>query len=109
MTGLFEDWDAWLAEIGVPVGTPFLTSPLFECDVQLNMFVRCPSMLGAAPNTQTGYARNLKAFLDFLWAARGSVSWRDAARPTTLLASAPSGHSPRGVPRAGRGGPLPGR
>jgi SAM-dependent methyltransferase len=37
---------------------------------------------------QTGYARNLKAFLDFLWAAGGSVSWRDAARPTTLVASA---------------------
>lgn len=72
------DWAPWLGDMGVPVGTPFLLSPALGYDVALNAFFRCPSMLGTAWNTQAGYARDLRAFLDFLWTARGGTLWRDA-------------------------------
>ena len=35
-------------------------------------------MLCRAWNTQDGYARDLKAFLNFLWHNRNRASWRDA-------------------------------
>ena len=35
-------------------------------------------MLGHAWNTQDGYARDLKAFLNFLWRNRNRTSCRDA-------------------------------
>ena len=33
-------WAAWLQDEDVPVGTPFLISPRFEYDVELNAFFR---------------------------------------------------------------------
>jgi len=77
--GLPGDWAGWLREEGVPAGTPFLISPRMEYDVELNAFFRSAGMVCAAWNTQVGYARDVKAFLDFLWTARGGRSWRDAA------------------------------
>ncbi|WP_169814559.1 site-specific integrase, partial [Nocardia pseudovaccinii] len=62
----------------VPPRTPFLISPRFEYDVQLNEFFRSPGMLGDAWNTQAGYARDIAAFLTFLWRSRHRKAWRDA-------------------------------
>ena len=72
------DWDRWLAEDDTPERTPFLISPTFEYDVELNAFFLSAGMIGDAWNTQAGYARDLAAFLNFLWTARGGKSWRDA-------------------------------
>jgi hypothetical protein len=46
--------------------TPFLLSPKFDYDVDLNSFFLSGNMLGHAWNIQDGYARDLKAFLNFL-------------------------------------------
>jgi len=71
------EWDRWLAEDDTPVRTPFLISPGFEYDVELNAFFRSATMIGSAWNTQAGYARDLAAFLTFLWSCRGGKSWRE--------------------------------
>lgn len=51
------EWDRWLAEDDTPAWTPFLISPGFAYDVALNAFFRSATMVGAAWNTQSGYAR----------------------------------------------------
>jgi site-specific recombinase XerD len=79
-----KDWEGWLAGSGLEAGTPFLVSPLLEYDVVLNEFWRDPLMRGAAATTQAGYARDVAAFLTFLWAARGGISWRDATEDDHL-------------------------
>ncbi|PWV71307.1 Site-specific recombinase XerD [Prauserella marina] len=71
-------WSDWLADEDVPSGTPYLISPTFEYDVDLNAYFLSHQMLGAAKNTRNGYARDVKAFLDFLWVSRRRTSWRDA-------------------------------
>ncbi|MFG2989289.1 tyrosine-type recombinase/integrase [Streptomyces sp. NPDC048257] len=68
----------WLREIGLDPGTPFLLSPAFEYDIVLNRFFQSPGMRMHAVNTQFGYARDLAAFLTFLWVSRGGKGWRDA-------------------------------
>jgi site-specific recombinase XerD len=72
------EWDRWLAEDDTPARTPFLISPEFEYDVALNAFFRSATMVGAAGNTQAGYARDVAAFLTFLWSCRDGKSWREA-------------------------------
>jgi hypothetical protein len=61
------DWEAWLADSDIPVGTPFLISPRFEYDVALNAFFSSVEMVAAPRTTQEGYARDVAAFLTFLW------------------------------------------
>ncbi|MET8358886.1 site-specific integrase [Micromonospora sp. NPDC005171] len=78
MAEVCAGWPAWLAESGLEPGTPFLVSPSLEYDVALNGFFLDPAMRAAAVTTQAGYARDLAAFLSFLWSARGKRSWRDA-------------------------------
>ena len=78
MAQVCVDWPEWLTESGVEPGTPFLVSPLFEFDVALNAFFQEPAMRATAATTQAGYARNVAAFLSFLWSARCRRSWRDA-------------------------------
>lgn len=58
--------------------TPFLLSPSLEYDVLLNGFFQSVGMVASAWNTQAGYARDLAAFLTFLWSAREGRSWREA-------------------------------
>src|SRR5262245_59648861 len=41
-------------------------------------------MAGGAQRTQVGYARDVAAFLTFLWRARGGRSWRDACEADHL-------------------------
>jgi site-specific recombinase XerD len=77
-------WSEWLAEEDIRVGTPYLISPTFEYDVELNAFFRSAVMVGRAWTTQVGYAGDVKAFLNFLWRARGGRSWRDATEADHL-------------------------
>lgn len=78
VAGLPGEWERWLAEDDTPARTPFLISPDFRYDIELNGFFRSAVMIGSAWNTQAGYARDVAAFLTFLWASRGGRSWRDA-------------------------------
>jgi hypothetical protein len=72
------DLGSWLDAVGIPDGTPFLLSPLFEYDVTLNGFFHGPQMVIAPPNTQAGYARDIARFMTFMSLARGGKSWRAA-------------------------------
>ncbi|MFF0256909.1 tyrosine-type recombinase/integrase [Micromonospora zamorensis] len=81
MAEVCAGWPTWLAESGLEPGMPFLVSPSLEYDVALNGFFLDPAMRAAAVTTQAGYARDLAAFLSFLWSARGKRSWRDATEP----------------------------
>lgn len=71
------DWPQWRQAAAIPERTPFLLSPTLEYDVDLNGFFLSGDMLGRAWNTQDGYARDLRAFLNFLWRNRNRTSWRD--------------------------------
>ena len=72
------DWrEGWLADEGIAPGTPFLLSPVFEYDVDLNAYFT-EELATCAPKTQEASARDLAAFLTFLWRSRGGRSWRDA-------------------------------
>jgi site-specific recombinase XerD len=72
------DWgEGWLAGEGIAPGTPFLLSPVFEYDVDLNAYFT-EELATSAPMTQEASARDLAAFLTFLWRSRGGRSWRDA-------------------------------
>lgn len=71
------DWSQWRQQAAIPERTPFLISPTFEFDVDLNGFFLSGEMLGRARNTQDGYARDVRAFLNFLWCNRKQTSWRD--------------------------------
>lgn len=62
----------------IPLGTPYLLSPAFEYDLELNAFFHSANMLGSAMSTRVGYAGDLVAFLNFLDSNRGSKGWRDA-------------------------------
>ncbi|MFI0107864.1 tyrosine-type recombinase/integrase [Streptomyces globisporus] len=81
---LTEDRAEWLRDVGLKVGTPFLVSPTFEYDVVLNRFFQSPMMRMRAVNTQFGYARDVAAFLTFLWVARRRKGWRDAVEEDHL-------------------------
>ncbi|GGS80232.1 site-specific integrase [Streptomyces badius] len=81
---LTEDRAEWLREVGLEVGTPFLVSPTFEYDAVLNRFFQSPMMRMRAVNTQFGYARDVAAFLTFLWVARRRKGWRDAVEEDHL-------------------------
>lgn len=72
------DWIERRQAAAIPARTPFLLSPKFDYDVDLNSLFLSGNMLGHAWNTQDGYARDLKAFLNFLWRNRNRTSWRDA-------------------------------
>ncbi|MFI1759273.1 tyrosine-type recombinase/integrase [Streptomyces sp. NPDC020571] len=81
---LTEGRAEWLREVGLEPGTPFLISPVLEYDVVLNRFFQSPGMRMKAVNTQFGYARDLAAFLTFLWSARCRKGWRDAGEEDHL-------------------------
>jgi hypothetical protein len=67
----------WLVNEGIAPGTPFLLSPVFEYDIELNAYFT-KELATSSPKTQEASARDLAAFLTFLWRPRGGRSWRDA-------------------------------
>ncbi len=74
------DWeDGWLSDAGITPGAPFLLSPLFEYDVDLNAYFT-GELASKSPKTQEASARDVAAFLTFLWRSRGGRSWRDATQ-----------------------------
>jgi len=72
----WRDWDDWLRREDLLPGTPFLISPGFEYDVVVNGFFAHVSMAASSQRTREGYARDLAAFLNFLWLARNGRSVR---------------------------------
>jgi hypothetical protein len=82
--GQHSGLDAWLDAQQILDGTPFLLSPGFEYDVDLNEFFSSWQMASTRPNTQISYARDLARFLSFLMSARGGRSWRDATEADHL-------------------------
>jgi len=72
------DWSRWRADFGIPVGTPYLLAPSFEYDIELNAFFYSVDMLNARLSTRVGYARDIRAFLNFLLLGRDGKTWRDA-------------------------------
>ena len=78
------EWGDWLVQSGLRPGTPYLLSPDYVYDVELNEFFQDVRMLASASNTQVAYARDIAGFLTFLWSCRGKRSWRDAAESDHL-------------------------
>lgn len=95
------DWLRWLVEANLIPGTPFLLSPAFEYDVDLNSYFQQPVMAGAATATQVGYARDIAAFLSFLWSARDVRSWRSVREDDHLAYLAWRRRDPAGPMVAG--------
>lgn len=60
------------------MGTPFLLSPSFSYDRELNEFFYSADMLSMRMSTRVGYAGDLVMFFNFLYRGRGVVDWRDA-------------------------------
>jgi site-specific recombinase XerD len=79
-----DDWDGWLDRADVVEDTPYLLSPMFDYDVELNSFFVSAQMRGKPWNTLAAYARDMAGFFTFLWAARGQRGWRDAAESDHL-------------------------
>lgn len=68
----------WWEQLGIPSGTPFLLSPSFAYDRELNEFFYSADMLSTRMSTRVGYAGDLVMFFNFLYRGRGVVDWRDA-------------------------------
>lgn len=65
-------------QVSVPDGTPYLMSPAFEYDIELNAFFYSAEMLASRATTRLGYARDLRSFFTFLQHGRGVDDWRGA-------------------------------
>jgi hypothetical protein len=78
------EWGDWLVQSGLRPGTPYLLSPEYVYDVELNEFFQDVRMLASASNTQFGYARDVAGFLTFVAIGVDAVSAqhysREAAR-----------------------------
>jgi hypothetical protein len=90
------DRAGWLRRERLVEGMPYLLSPTFQYDVELNEFFRSPEMAQRAPLTQHGYARDVAAFLSFLWASRDRRIWRDATEADHLAYLTWRRHDPAG-------------
>jgi hypothetical protein len=78
-----SDLVSWLDEAGLPDGLPFLLSPRFEYDVELNSYF-LQANLTAPWNSNANRARALARFFTFLHTARGEKSWRAATEADHL-------------------------
>lgn len=70
--------DRWWERFGIPLGSPFLISPDFSYDAELNEFFYSADMLPTSINTRVGYARDMMLFLNFLHRARSGIGWENA-------------------------------
>lgn len=84
LRGAADGVRAFLDEAGIPDGLPFLLSPRFEYDAELNSYFHRPGLIDAPWNTNANRARALAGFLTFLEQSRGGRSWRDAAEDDHL-------------------------
>ena len=80
--------DAWddLEErelaLGAEPGHPFLLRPDFKPDVDVLLYFAGPRFLLLAPQSQLGYATNIRVFLSYLGSQ--GVEWRDATEDHLL-------------------------
>jgi hypothetical protein len=72
------DPELWLDEAGIPDGVPYLLSPRFEYDIELNAYWLRAELIEAPLNSNANRARALAGFFTFLWCARGRKGWREA-------------------------------
>jgi hypothetical protein len=87
------DWVEWREAAAIPARTPFPLSPNVAYHVALNSFFLSDDMLCRAWNTQDGYARDLTAFLNFLWRNRNHA-YGETPPPITW----PTGSGVVGIP-----------
>ncbi|MFE9813055.1 integrase [Streptomyces sp. NPDC005548] len=73
-----EEWECWLDDQGIPDGTPYLLSPGFVYDVNLNSYFHRVDYVEGPLNSQRNRARALGGYFTFLHEARGGKDWRDA-------------------------------
>lgn len=71
-----ERTTTWWKRLGIPTGTPFLLSPSFTYDRELNEFFYSTEMLTNRMSTRVGYANDLVMFLNFLYRNRELADWR---------------------------------
>ncbi len=79
-----QGWEEWLDEADASEGTPFLLSPGFDYDVELNGYFHRAAMVGAPWNTQAAYARDIAGFFSFPVGRSGGRGWRDAVEADHL-------------------------
>ena len=94
-SGSTDDPD-WSTRLGIPEGTPFLLSPRFTYDRELNEFFYSADMLSALPQTRDGYTGNLVMFFNFLHHSRGGVDWRHTTEEDHRAYLVWRRHDPRG-------------
>ncbi|HEY9332325.1 MAG TPA: integrase [Streptomyces sp.] len=73
-----EEWELWLDDLGIPDGTPYLLSPSFVYDADLNSYFHQVNLMEGPLNSQLNRASALCRSLNFLHVSRGGKGWRDA-------------------------------
>ncbi|MFE2256123.1 integrase [Streptomyces cyaneofuscatus] len=74
------EWELWLDDQGIPDGTPYLLSPRFVYDVNLNSYLHRVDYLEGPLNSQKNRAGALASYFTFLHQARWGRVWRDATK-----------------------------
>lgn len=95
-----EAWREWLRRTRQTPGTPFLLSPSFDYDPDLNDFFRSAAMSTMASTTQVGYARDIASFFTFVNHVNTQRLWRDVSEDDHLTYLHWRRHDPEG-PRVG--------
>ncbi|GHB57593.1 hypothetical protein GCM10010347_29670 [Streptomyces cirratus] len=73
-----DEWELWLDDLGIPDGTPYLLSPCFVYDTDLNSYFHRVNLMAGPLNSQLNRASALCRNLNFLHRSRGGKDWRDA-------------------------------
>ncbi|MET8682424.1 integrase [Streptomyces sp. NPDC004647] len=73
-----DEWELWLDDLGLPDGTPYLLSPCFVYDTDLNSYFHQVNLMEGPLNSQLNRASALCRKLNFLHRSRGGKDWRDA-------------------------------
>lgn len=68
----------WLDDLGIPDGTPYLLSPRFVYDTNLNSYFHQVNLMEGPLNSQINRASAICRKLNFLHQSRGGKGWRDA-------------------------------
>nr|BEK71434.1 site-specific integrase [Kitasatospora purpeofusca] len=84
LRGVPDDYEVWLDEAAIPDGVPYLLSPLFEYDVDLNEYFLRADLVEAPLNSNANRARAMAGFFTFLWRSRGRKGWRQATEADHL-------------------------
>ncbi|MFI0714084.1 integrase [Streptomyces inhibens] len=72
------EWELWIDDLGIPDGTPYLVSPRFVYDTNLNSYFHRVDLMEGPLNSQINRASALARYLTFLHTSRGKKGWRQA-------------------------------